>query len=180
MKEMELKLMKTTTWPTSFLQYAIVILGFLVLPGVVMAHTGLKSSNPEDGAVMNRAPEELHLTFTALVALVRLSVTDEAGRQLELDFKPSADRGTEFHIPVPAAAVQAGNLKVEWAVIGEDGHTVSDAFSYVVDSSASTDSNHTHGADHQHNPEHHAAQPGTEHEHNPEHHAAHHGGSQGH
>ncbi|MBT8148243.1 MAG: copper resistance protein CopC, partial [Gammaproteobacteria bacterium] len=38
---------------------------------VAVAHTGLKASNPADGATVNQSPEELHLMFTAAVALVR-------------------------------------------------------------------------------------------------------------
>jgi len=160
-----MKILQAQTQLTGFFRHLAVIATLLALPGVVMAHTGLKSSSPEDGAVINQAPEELHLTFTAAVALVRLSVTDEAGKQLELDFKPTADRGTDFHVPIPAAAMQTGSLKVEWAVIGEDGHTVSNAFSYTVDPHAAADAHHAQGADH---------------EHSEAHHAAHHGDGQGH
>ncbi len=164
----EMKLMKSTKAQTQLISYfrRLAVVGALVLlPGAAMAHTGLKTSSPEDGAVVNQGPEELHLTFTASVALVRLSVTDAAGKQLELDFKPTADRGTDFHVPIPAAAMQTGSLKVEWAVIGEDGHTVSNAFSYTVDPHAAADAHHAQGADH---------------EHSEAHHAAHHGDGQGH
>ena len=147
----------------SFIQHLAVVVALIVLPGAAMAHTGLKTSSPEDGAVVNQAPEALHLTFTAAVALVRLSVTDAAGKQLALDFTPSADRGTDFHVPLPA--MQMGSMKVEWAVIGADGHTVSNAFSYTVDPSAAAGAHHAHEGDHQHSEAHHAE---------------HHGNGQGH
>ena len=142
----------------------LVAIGALIFfSGTVMAHTGLKTSNPEDGAVVNQAPEELQLTFTAAVALVRLSVTDAAGKQLELDFTPSTDRVTEYDIPMPA--MQMGSLKVEWAAIGADGHTVTGTFAYTVDPAAAADAHHGHGADHQHSEEHHAAHGGDGHAH---------------
>jgi methionine-rich copper-binding protein CopC len=161
MKAMKaIKVTNAQTQLKSFIRRLAVVGALIVLPGAAMAHTGLKTSSPEDGAVVNQAPEALHLTFTAAVALVRLSVTDAAGKQLALDFTPSADRGTDFHVPIPAAAMQTGSLTVEWAVIGADGHTVSNAFSYTVDPSAAADAHHAHGADHQHSEEQHAAHHG--------------------
>ena len=152
--------MKGNNQVTQLFQRLLAAIALMVVSSTVMAHTGLKVSNPADGAVVNQAPEALHLTFTAEVALVRLSVTDATGKQLELDFKPSTDRSTEYHIPMPA--MQMGSLKVEWAAIGEDGHTVTNAFSYTVDPAASA---HAHDADHQHNEEHHAAHSGDSHAH---------------
>jgi len=152
--------MKGQNYLTQTIQRLVAVIALLVFSSAAMAHTGLKVSNPADGAVVNQAPEELHLTFTAEVALVRLSVTDAMGKQLELDFKPSTDRSTEYHIPMPA--MQMGSLKVEWAAIGEDGHTVTNTFAYTVDPAASA---HGHGADHQHSEEHHAAHGGDSHAH---------------
>ncbi|MBT8146333.1 MAG: copper resistance protein CopC [Gammaproteobacteria bacterium] len=152
----------TRTFPLTF--QGLVAVAMLVLcSSVAMAHTGLKTSNPADGTTVNQAPEELHLTFTASVALVRLSVTDAAGKQLALDFEPSTDRSAEYHIPMPA--MQMGSLKVEWAAIGEDGHTVTNSFAYTVDPAASASEHHAHGEDHQHSDDHHAANGGDGHAH---------------
>jgi len=155
--------MKGTNNFIQTIQRLVASIALVLISSTAMAHTGLKVSNPADGAVINQAPDELHLTFTAAVALVRLSVTDAAGKQLALDFKPSTDRGTEYHIPMPA--MQMGNLKVEWAVIGEDGHTVTNTFSYTVDPASSAGEQHGHGADHEHSEDHHAAHGGDGHGH---------------
>lgn len=98
------------------------------------AHTGLKTSIPANEAVVNVAPEQIHLTFTASVALVRFSVTASDNRQIEVEFKPGTEAKAEYHQPVPP--LPAGNYKVDWAVIGADGHTVADSFTFTVDPTA--------------------------------------------
>ncbi len=107
------------------------------------AHTDLRSSNPADGSVVNTAPEQLQLTFTEAVSLVRFNLTDSSGKKLELDFTPSTERKTEYLMAVPL--MQTGQYKVDWAVIGEDGHTVANSFSFVIDPNATP--SHGHGAE---------------------------------
>lgn len=124
------------------------LFALVLLSSSALAHTGLRTSNPADGAIVNHGPEELSLVFTADVALVRFNITDQTGKQLELDFKPSTDRRAEYHISLPAVTV--GRFKVEWAAIGEDGHTVSNSFSYVVDPTAEASAGHQSGDQHGH------------------------------
>ena len=107
------------------------------------AHTDMRSSTPADGSVINKAPEQIQLTFTASVSLVRLNLTDGSGKELELDFKPSTEPMTEYLMAMPL--MQTGTYKVDWAVIGEDGHTVSNTFSFEIDPSAPE--SHGHGAE---------------------------------
>ena len=113
----------------------IVIAGvLLVICTTASAHTALKTSNPADGAVVNKAPEQLQLTFTASVALVKFSVTDSMDKQLEVDFTPSREPRTEYLMAIPQ--LPAGNYKVDWAVIGADGHTVANSFAFEIDPAA--------------------------------------------
>ena len=105
------------------------------------AHTGLKSSHPANGAVVQTTPEQMNLTFTAEVALVKLTLTDAAGKQIKLDFTPSTDTKTEHLLAMPQ--LQTGQYKVDWAVIGADGHTVSNSFGFAVDPTATA--SHGHG-----------------------------------
>ena len=140
--------MNGQNFPARVITQLLAVFALVFIAGSVSAHTGLKSSNPGDGAIVNHQPEQLHLTFTAEVALVRISITDQADQQLKLDFTPSTERHADYHITLPA--IPAGRFKVEWAAIGEDGHTVTDTFSYVVDPTAeastgrSSDDHHGH------------------------------------
>ena len=112
------------------------------------AHTDLKSSDPADGAVMNHSPEQLHLTFTEAVSLVRFNVTDAEGKMLKLDFTPSTEAKTEYLLAIPHLA--DGHYKTEWAVIGEDGHTVTGTFGFLIDPAATPSHGHESSGGHAH------------------------------
>ena len=98
------------------------------------AHTALKASVPASGAVINHSPEELRLEFNGPVQLMKLEVLHMGEHAMELGFKPIAEARTEFVMAVPA--LSPASYTVNWAVIGEDGHTVSESFSFTVDPAA--------------------------------------------
>jgi methionine-rich copper-binding protein CopC len=124
----------------------IALLGFMVN---AQAHTGLKESNPAAGALLRVAPEQIQLVFTATVSLVRFTLSDHEGRRIDVAFKPDPESKTEFLLPIPA--LLAGHYQVEWAVIGADGHTVTDKFAFVVDPSAEAEHSGQHsGGGHSH------------------------------
>lgn len=114
--------------PRSLLFVALMVLGNLAL-----AHTGLKESSPADGATLNEAPASIDLVFTADVRLIKLEVTSN-GKVLDTGFKPGAESMASYSIPTSGLA--DGRYTVNWAVIGADGHTVTNSFSFSVDSSA--------------------------------------------
>jgi methionine-rich copper-binding protein CopC len=112
------------------------------------AHTDLRSSIPGEGSVVNKAPEQIQLTFTAAVSLIKFSLTDSSGKEIELDFKPSTEAKTEYIMAMPL--MQVGAYKVDWAVIGEDGHTVSNTIAFTIDPSATESHGHGAGGGHGH------------------------------
>ncbi|MEX2468310.1 MAG: copper resistance CopC family protein [Pseudohongiellaceae bacterium] len=108
-----------------------------LLPLFAHAHTGLKESTPAADATVNAAPETIELVFTASVRLVRLQVKKD-GQELVTDFRPGSAAAASYSIK--AEGMQAGKYTVDWAVIGADGHTVANAFSFVVDPTAAAGS----------------------------------------
>ncbi len=99
----------------------------------VQAHTALKESTPANGATVAAIPASIELEFTASVRLVKLELT-MSGHAMPTGFRPSSEAMTSFSIPTPG--MHPGNFTVNWAVIGADGHTVTDSFSFKVDPSA--------------------------------------------
>lgn len=108
-----------------------------LLPLLAHAHTGLKESTPAADASVSAAPEAIQLVFTAPVRLVRLQVKMD-GQELVTDFRPGTAAAANYSIK--AEGMQAGTYTVDWAVIGADGHTVANAFSFVVDLTAAAGS----------------------------------------
>ncbi len=114
-----------------------------LIPGSLLAHTGLSASMPADGAVLKEPPAALELTFTEEVRLLRLSVTGEDGREMATGFQPSATARTHFAIPLPALGESAHT--VHWTIMGSDGHRVEDSFSFTVDADAAETSSQGQG-----------------------------------
>ena len=119
----------------SLIQKFAATLLMLLVASTAFAHTGLKESTPAADTTVHAVPSKIDLVFNGPVRLVKLEVTS-AGQAVDTEFKPSAEPTATFSIP--AAGLVAGSYTVDWAVIGEDGHTVSNSFSFIVDPSATS------------------------------------------
>lgn len=89
-------------------------------------HAGLASSNPEDGAVLDVAPEEVVLTFSEelLSDLVEVSILDADDNPVVVTEVPQTPPpGTDVKVPWPADAVP-GEYSVAFRVVSADGHPV--------------------------------------------------------
>jgi methionine-rich copper-binding protein CopC len=129
--------------------------GFLVVAFVLMlftskvyAHNALVSSVPANDAAVATATE-LKLGFNAPVRLVRLTMTGADNKEVGLDFSPDTVAKQDYAVALPG--LSAGMYTVNWALIGADGHTVGDKFSFNVDPSLAAsagNANHAAHADH--------------------------------
>ena len=97
------------------------------------AHTGLKESTPADGTTVSAIPASIELVFTAPVRLMKLDLM-MAGHAMPTNFKPGGDPVASYTIATPG--MHPGEFTVNWAVIGPDGHTVTNSFTFKVDPAA--------------------------------------------
>lgn len=111
----------------------------LLAPLQALAHTHLEKSTPANEATLHAAPASIDLEFNGAVRLIKLEITSN-GKALETGFKPAAETMAKFSIPTPG--LTDGSYTVNWAVIGEDGHTVTNTFNFSVDSSVTA--SHAH------------------------------------
>lgn len=116
----------------SVLQSLIAGFLMLVVHTSAFAHSALSVSSPENGQTVS-APSVLMLGFNGDVRLVRLTMATDDG-PVEIGFTPQAEAMGMFHVPMPALA--AGTYRVEWTILGADGHSVSENFRFTVDPSA--------------------------------------------
>ncbi len=107
----------------------VAMIAALIMSLAAFAHTPLKSSSPAaDSTVSDVAAIEVE--FHGPVRLVRLRLMrGETG--IPVAFAAGPEPAASYSIAAPA--VPAGEITVEWAAIGADGHTLTDSFRFTVD-----------------------------------------------
>lgn len=106
----------------------------LVTPQLAMAHLGLRRSVPADGAHLAVAPREIRLTFTEAVeaAVARIRLIGPSGADVPLsDLRQPGDSG-QLLVADVRGRLEGGIYRIEWVVVGTDGHPVRGTISYVV------------------------------------------------
>lgn len=110
----------------------VCLLFTLVIPATAFAHTALTEAMPGDGAMVKQGPAHINLTFNGPVKLVKLELMG-VGHEMPTSFESNSEAKNAFIIETPG--MHPGVFTVNWAVIGEDGHTVADSYSFTVDPS---------------------------------------------
>ena len=95
------------------------------------AHTELVSSNPASGQTIT-AGQVIELTFSEapLLAGSSISVVDQEGNTLDTSL-PTLD-GNVLSVDWPQDA-PAGQMTVNWRAVADDGHVVSDSFTFTYE-----------------------------------------------
>jgi methionine-rich copper-binding protein CopC len=113
--------------------YWIVVI-FMVLclaPSTVMAHTGLDTSSPKNGDIIKEDLQKIIMIFESKVEkLSSFKVYDENNQAIEIG-PPSFEGKTMEGLlkdPLPN-----GSYKVEWNIVGTDGHPIKGEFSFKVE-----------------------------------------------
>ncbi len=116
--------------PVAALLVALVI----VLAGVspASAHAELVGTDPEEGAVLETAPESVTLTFNEPVRLTSQEVAVYDAEGEVVDSSASAG-GVEVTVALSGAAdLVDGTYVVSWNVLSSDGHPISGALTFSV------------------------------------------------
>jgi methionine-rich copper-binding protein CopC len=119
-----------TLWTASRL--VVCALFTLMISATAFAHTALTEATPGDGAMIKQGPAHINLTFNGPVKLVKLELMG-VGHEMPTNFESNSEAKNAFMIETPG--MHPGAFTVNWAVIGEDGHTVTDSYSFTVDPS---------------------------------------------
>lgn len=110
----------------------VCLLFTLVISATAFAHTALTEAMPSEGAMLKQGPAHINLTFNGPVKLVKLELMG-VGHEMPTNFESNSEAKNAFIIETPG--MHPGVFNVNWAVIGEDGHTVADSYSFTVDPS---------------------------------------------
>ena len=108
----------------------LTILSLVLLSSLVSAHSGLKNSTPENGAMLNKSPEKMSLEFKTSVKLVKLQLIGKSGEPVKLIKSPSKTFNKMFNFELPV--LDMGSYKVKWVMMGKDAHKMKGDFTFVV------------------------------------------------
>lgn len=121
---------------------ASVMLMVWLMQGKVLAHTALAESVPGDGSTIAMSPEQLTLSFTEEVRLLKVGVTGSDNNAIDIGFTPNRDAKQLFAVALPNLPEDA--YIVKWTVLGSDGHGVDGSFGFAIDANATATAAHGH------------------------------------
>ncbi|MEV5437331.1 copper resistance protein CopC [Streptomyces sp. NPDC052682] len=102
------------------------------------AHAALTGSDPRQGAVVDKAPDRVSLTFSEQVALSdgALRVLDPKGKRVDTG-KPAAVSGATYAVNLHSG-LPDGTYTVTYQVVSADSHPVSGAFTFSIGAPSKT------------------------------------------
>ncbi len=101
----------------------------LLVPVLAFGHTELVESTPAADSIISQ-PERIILRFSQDVLLIKLIVTSETGKELYHLSQRVTQTRPEYNVRVPNMV--RGIFTVDWGIIGEDGHPLTDSFTFKV------------------------------------------------
>ncbi|MFE2212335.1 copper resistance CopC/CopD family protein [Streptomyces canus] len=110
----------------------------LTTAGPASAHAALTGSDPQQGVVVDKAPDQVSLTFSEKVALSNdsLRVLDPKGKAVQQG-KPFEVGGTTYGIKVHSG-LPDGTYTVTYQVVSADSHPVAGAYTFSVGAPSTT------------------------------------------
>ncbi|MFD7695101.1 copper resistance CopC/CopD family protein [Streptomyces sp. NPDC059805] len=106
--------------------------------GPVSAHAALTGSDPRQGAVVDKAPQQVSLTFSEKVALSddSLRVLDPKGKRVDRG-DPAGTGGTTYAVKLHGG-LPDGTYTVTYQVVSEDSHPVAGAYTFSIGAPSQT------------------------------------------
>nr|WP_228473196.1 copper resistance protein CopC [Streptomyces cyaneochromogenes] len=106
--------------------------------GPVSAHAALTGSDPQQGAVVDKAPTQISLTFSEKVALSddSLRVLDPKGQRIDQG-APANLSGTTYAVKLHSG-LPDGTYTVTYQVVSEDSHPVAGAYTFSIGAPSQT------------------------------------------
>ena len=88
----------------------------------VYAHSPLKSIIPNDGIVLNEAPEEIKVYFKSSAKLLKATLQKVEGSEVILSREPLMKNSKDHIIPLPL--LEPGIYHFKWRAMSKDGHII--------------------------------------------------------
>lgn len=132
--------MLTTTSALRRTAATVSAVGALTALGLVpaAAHDEVLSTSPEQGAVLETAPEQIELSYSGEIMDIghQVLVTGPEGQSVTEG--PLERDGSQVLQPLAEAGSEEGTYQVVWRVVSSDGHPIEGTYTYEVGDGADT------------------------------------------
>lgn len=109
----------------------LLLLFLLVLPSIASAHSKMTTSMPQADSTETVSPEQISMEFnTDIESISTFQLFNEQNEEVAIE-QITVDGHTLSG--QPAAPLDNGLYKVEWSIIGADGHAIKGEYSFTVD-----------------------------------------------
>ncbi|MEU5899861.1 MULTISPECIES: copper resistance protein CopC [Streptomyces] len=111
---------------------------FLAGAAPTSAHAALTGSDPKQGAVVDRAPDQVKLTFSEKVAMSdgSVRVLDPSGKRVDTD--KTTDLGANTYGVKLRPGLPDGTFTVAYQVVSADSHPVAGAYTFSIGAPSDT------------------------------------------
>jgi len=127
---------KPGTWWRLAALFGLSAAWLLLLCSTALAHARLVESYPDDGGTLAESPEQIQLLFSEPVEAEfnPLEVYDQGGGRVDEEDARVSPNNAKLLV-ADLGGLSEGSYTVEWRVASADGHPVSGAYEFVVDTS---------------------------------------------
>jgi methionine-rich copper-binding protein CopC len=95
----------------------------------VLAHAMLKSSLPQNQAILSSSPKTIDLKFGHETKLTSIKLSNSK-ENIPIKIDRNASASNSFSVPVPTLTPDI--YKVKWATLSSDGHAMTGSFTFTV------------------------------------------------
>jgi len=125
----------------------LVASALLALTSVAQAHTHLKEATPADKSVVNTAPTNVVLKFSAAAKVTALTLHKDGAADQKLTASPDT-AAAEVTAALPK--LSPGSYSVDYRVVSADGHIMTGKLSFTFDPKATPSAGKAPAHEHEH------------------------------
>lgn len=102
-----------------------------------LAHTGLETSTPEQGSTITEKLDKITLTFlTKIEETSTFTLTSSSDETVEVDDITVSENVLTGNVK---DTLENGKYKINWKIVGADGHPMEGVIDFVIDASEVSD-----------------------------------------
>ena len=104
---------------------------FFLVGTVASAHSMMDSTLPKDGAILEKAPTEIELSFSDKLRLTKVQANHSDGDTQSISLESYSTFTNAYTLKIEPMG--SGLYEVEWRGLGIDGHAMQGTFSFEVE-----------------------------------------------